>query len=312
MTRFRSYSSKISSNLKKNPALAIGTGAAFTGFTYLLFAQKPEPKVIKERKLPPVAQLIPFPIVEKIILQNEYSIKEAPGIHRMDINSVASNDPGEDYHSEHSVNKASIVGIFDGHGGPECGALVAKYIGTYVNRYVNSPQSGKISKKHHIMAALEKAFIQLDYDIIHGCLPDFNHQNSWNPFKISHDYMTIVKALKSAKSGSCALVAYVEGKDVYIASIGDCRAVLGRKYGDSFKSIDLTEDQTGRTPSEFSRLCEEHPGEDATVIVRGRVLGGLMPTRSFGDARYKWPVSLQTTFIPHIYTNSIFYIYHRS
>lgn len=36
----------------------------------------------------------------------------------------------------------------------------------------------------------------------------------------------------------------------------------------------------------------EHPGEDH-VIRNGRVLGGLEPTRAFGDAFYKWSVETQ-------------------
>ena len=37
------------------------------------------------------------------------------------------------------------------------------------------------------------------------------------------------------------------------------------------------------------RMQSEHPVDEAnTVIIRGRVLGGLEPTRAFGDARYKW------------------------
>ena len=33
--------------------------------------------------------------------------------------------------------------------------------------------------------------------------------------------------------------------------------------------------------------------ESNSVIREGRVLGGLEPTRSFGDARYKWPLAIQ-------------------
>lgn len=37
-------------------------------------------------------------------------------------------------------------------------------------------------------------------------------------------------------------------------------------------------------------MQSEHPADEASfVIQRGRVLGGLEPTRAFGDARYKWP-----------------------
>lgn len=36
-------------------------------------------------------------------------------------------------------------------------------------------------------------------------------------------------------------------------------------------------------------MRSEHPADEAdTVIMRGRVLGGLEPTRAFGDSRYKW------------------------
>ena len=42
------------------------------------------------------------------------------------------------------------------------------------------------------------------------------------------------------------------------------------------------------------RMQAEHPADEAnTVIMRGRVLGGLEPTRAFGDARYKWPAEVQ-------------------
>lgn len=41
-------------------------------------------------------------------------------------------------------------------------------------------------------------------------------------------------------------------------------------------------------------MRSEHPSsEHDRVISRGRVLGGLEPTRAFGDARYKWTAELQ-------------------
>lgn len=43
----------------------------------------------------------------------------------------------------------------------------------------------------------------------------------------------------------------------------------------------------------FIRIQSEHPqSESDTVITRGRVLGGLEPSRAFGDSRYKWPVGM--------------------
>ncbi len=41
-------------------------------------------------------------------------------------------------------------------------------------------------------------------------------------------------------------------------------------------------------------MQSEHPPDEAqSVIQRGRVFGGLEPTRAFGDARYKWPKEFQ-------------------
>ncbi|KAJ3308697.1 hypothetical protein HDU93_005666, partial [Gonapodya sp. JEL0774] len=97
------------------------------------------------------------------------------------------------------------------------------------------------------------------------------------------------------------MLAYVEGNDLYVACTGDSRAVLVRRVSDGagagggtlatarWLTTQLSEDQTARNPDELRRMLTEHPGEEYTVISRGRVLGSLMPTRAFGDARYKWP-----------------------
>lgn len=40
----------------------------------------------------------------------------------------------------------------------------------------------------------------------------------------------------------------------------------------------------------------EHPKEEENDVIRnGRVLGGLEPSRAFGDARYKWSRVVQET-----------------
>ena len=42
------------------------------------------------------------------------------------------------------------------------------------------------------------------------------------------------------------------------------------------------------------RMQSEHPADEALDVIRnGRVLGGLEPTRAFGDSRYKWPREVQ-------------------
>ena len=46
------------------------------------------------------------------------------------------------------------------------------------------------------------------------------------------------------------------------------------------------------------RVRSEHPEDERNDVIRnGRVLGGLEPTRAFGDARYKWTAELQEMWV---------------
>jgi len=111
-----------------------------------------------------------------------------------------------------------------------------------------------------------------------------------------------LNTLLPALSGSCALLAFLDAgrNKLHVACTGDSRAVMGvwvpsppstdgkLSGGGKWKVEALSEDQTGRNPKEVKRIQGEHPEDEAnTVISRGRVLGGLEPTRAFGDARYK-------------------------
>lgn len=125
------------------------------------------------------------------------------------------------------------------------------------------------------------------------------------PISKSSDSVTSTATRKSAHetllpalSGSCALLTYVDSArgDVYVACTGDSRAVAGWYDHDKqqWQVEALSTDQTGRNLDEVKRMKSEHPASEADhVIMRGRVLGGLEPTRAFGDARYKWDRNLQ-------------------
>lgn len=53
-------------------------------------------------------------------------------------------------------------------------------------------------------------------------------------------------------------------------------------------------------------MQSEHPPEESqAVIQRGRVLGGLEPTRAFGDARYKWSREVQERYDFHRFVHSM-------
>lgn len=97
--------------------------------------------------------------------------------------------------------------------------------------------------------------------------------------------------MPAALSGAVGCVALLHPTGIYVANTGDCRVVLGSAMPDgSFGATPLSYDQTGDTPSEVARIQREHPGEEDTCVRHGRVLGGLQPSRAFGDSRYKWKV----------------------
>ena len=137
-----------------------------------------------------------------------------------------------------------------------------------------------------IDAAIKRGFLRLDNEIVHTAVEKVFS----NPSKL-----VAAETLAPALSGSCALLAFYESRSklLRVACTGDSRAVLGRRQPNGmWTATALSSDQTGSTPSEVDRMRAEHPGEPY-VIRNGRVLGGLEPTRAFGDAFYKWSFDVQ-------------------
>ncbi len=132
-----------------------------------------------------------------------------------------------------------------------------------------------------IDAAIKKGFLKLDDEIVHQSVQKVMQANN----KIA-----AAELLAPALSGSCALLSFYDSRSklLRVACTGDSRAVLGRRSeSGKWTATPLSVDQTGSNPEEAARLRKQHPGEPY-VVHQGRVLGGLEPTRAFGDASYKW------------------------
>lgn len=111
----------------------------------------------------------------------------------------------------------------------------------------------------------------------------------------SNSKLAAAELLAPALSGSCALLSFYDSRSklLRVACTGDSRAVLGRRGpAGKWTATALSEDQTGGTPFEMARLRAEHPGEEY-VVHHGRILGGLEPSRAFGDSTYKWSKDVQ-------------------
>ncbi|TFK25761.1 protein serine/threonine phosphatase 2C [Coprinopsis marcescibilis] len=113
--------------------------------------------------------------------------------------------------------------------------------------------------------------------------------------------------------GTTALVALVDpkGEGLWVANLGDCVGILVTEAvtidedsdgGDSDTSPErtvvgesewavevLTTVHNSDNMDEVKRIMKEHPGEDDTCFVDGRVLGAMAPTRCLGDIPFKQP-----------------------
>ncbi|KAL4291707.1 hypothetical protein GQ457_14G014210 [Hibiscus cannabinus] len=90
--------------------------------------------------------------------------------------------------------------------------------------------------------------------------------------------------------GSCVLVVFLHGDDLYTLNLGDSRAVLATYEFDNashmdrserLKAVQLTDSHTVDSEVEKTRLFHEHP-DDSMPVVAGKVKGKLKVTRAFG------------------------------
>lgn len=174
--------------------------------------------------------------------------------------------------------------VFLSSSGWTTSATLRESLISYVARELNSTykaSSNAAPAPEAIDSAIKAGFTRLDNEIVHKSVEKV--------FKASSKAVA-AELLQPALSGSCALLSFYDSRSklLRVACTGDSRAVLGRRTkSGKWIATALSEDQTGGNPTEVARMRMEHPGEEH-VIRNGRVLGGLEPTRAFGDAVYKW------------------------
>lgn len=158
--------------------------------------------------------------------------------------------------------------------------------------------SGLTPSQEAVDAAIKRGFLKLDDEIVHKSVQKVMQANN----KIA-----AAELLAPALSGSCALLSFYDSRSklLRVACTGDSRAVLGRRSASGkWTATPLSVDQTGSNPDEAARLRKLHPNEP-NVVRNGRVLGGLEPTRAFGDASYKWSREISEKLKQHFFARSI-------
>ncbi|KAB2004303.1 hypothetical protein ES319_D11G188800v1 [Gossypium barbadense] len=161
----------------------------------------------------------------------------------------------------------TFVGIYDGHGGPETSRYINDHLFQHLKRFTTEQQSMSVDVIKKAYQATEDGFFSL-----------VTKQWSMNP--------------QIAAVGSCCLVGVVCNGTLYIANVGDSRAVLGRLVkatGEVF-AIQLSSEHNVAIESVRQEMHSLHPDDSHIVVLKHnvwRVKGLIQISRSIGDVYLK-------------------------
>ncbi|XP_022766811.1 probable protein phosphatase 2C 68 [Durio zibethinus] len=189
---------------------------------------------------------------------------------------VQANEIIEDYSQVETGNDATFVGVYDGHGGPDASRFISDHL--FQNLLRLAQANGTISE-----------------DILRSA------------FSATEDgFLTLVRRTCGIKPliaaiGSCCLVGVIWRGTLYIANLGDSRAVIGY-LGRSNKIVaeQLTKDHNASIEEVRQELRSLHPDDSHIVVMKHgawRIKGIIQVSRSIGDAYLKRPeFSLDPSF----------------
>ncbi|XP_022999955.1 probable protein phosphatase 2C 42 [Cucurbita maxima] len=178
---------------------------------------------------------------------------------------VQANQVLEDQSQIESGPFGTFVGIYDGHGGPDA----ARYVCNNLFRRFRDEEQGVVTRE-----TILEAFRRTE-----------------------EGFTTVVSELWSTRPeiatvGTCCLVGVIHEQTLYVASLGDSRAVLGRKVGNTgeIAAIQLSTEHNANLEDIRHELRDMHPNDPQIVVQRRgvwRVKGIIQVSRSIGDVYMK-------------------------
>ncbi|KAJ7944113.1 putative Protein phosphatase 2c [Quillaja saponaria] len=161
----------------------------------------------------------------------------------------------------------TFVGVYDGHGGPETSRYINDHLFQHLKRFTSEQQSMSVDVIRKAYQATEEGFLSI-----------VTKQWPINP--------------QIAAVGSCCLVGVICGSTLYIANLGDSRAVLGRvvKATGEVLAIQLSSEHNVAIESVRKEMHSLHPDDSRIVVLKHnvwRVKGLIQVSRSIGDIYLK-------------------------
>ncbi|MBA0734493.1 hypothetical protein Gogos_018397 [Gossypium gossypioides] len=161
----------------------------------------------------------------------------------------------------------TFVGVYDGHGGPETSRYINDHLFQHLKRFTSEQQTMSVDVIRKAYQATEEGFLSL-----------VTRQWPMNP--------------QIASVGSCCLVGVICGGTLYVANLGDSRAVLGRavKATGEVLAIQLSAEHNACIESVRQELQSLHPDDSQIVVLKHnvwRVKGLIQISKSIGDVYLK-------------------------
>lgn len=163
----------------------------------------------------------------------------------------------------------TFVGVYDGHGGPETARYINDHLFLNLRRIAAEEESAKMSVDiiRRAYEATEEGFLSIV-------------ARQW-PMKP-----------QLAAVGSCCLTGLICDGKLYIANLGDSRAVLGRtvRATGEVLAMQLSAEHNASIESVRQELRSLHPDDSQIVVLKHnvwRVKGLIQISRSIGDVYLK-------------------------
>ncbi|XP_031494632.1 probable protein phosphatase 2C 46 [Nymphaea colorata] len=161
----------------------------------------------------------------------------------------------------------TFVGVYDGHGGPETSRYINDHLFPHLRKFASEQQSMSTDVIRKAILATEEGFCSL-----------VSKQWPHRP--------------QIAAVGSCCLVGVICNGVLYVANLGDSRAVLGRiiKETGEVLAMQLSTEHNASNESIRQELRSMHPDDSHIVVLKHnvwRVKGLIQISRSIGDIYLK-------------------------
>lgn len=165
--------------------------------------------------------------------------------------------------------QGTFVGVYDGHGGPETSRFINDHLFNHLRKFATEHKCVSADVIRKAFQATEEGFVSL-----------VSKEWSMKP--------------QIASVGSCCLVGVICAGTLYVANLGDSRAVLGRlvKATGEVVAMQLSSEHNACREEVRQELQASHPDDPHIVVLKHnvwRVKGLIQISRSIGDVYLKKP-----------------------